>query len=89
MIEFQLHLPYKIDSSRSNWVDRCLWNIHELLHTLFKFSCILVLCKPLMNQCLVRLHDNPHDALLERAVLVKKQFEYYLEFQFISQETNN
>ena len=42
-----------------------------------------------MKQCVVRLHDNPRDALLERVVLVKKQFEYYLKFQFISQETNN
>ena len=42
-----------------------------------------------MNQCVVRLYDNPHDAVLERVVLAKKQFKYYLEFQFISQETKN
>jgi len=56
---------------------------------LFKLSCTLLFCKPLMKQSIVRLHDNPHGALLERVVLVKKQFEYYLQSQFISQETNN
>jgi len=42
-----------------------------------------------MKQCVVRLHDNSHDAFLERMVVVKKQCERYLEFQFVSQETNN
>jgi hypothetical protein len=33
-----------------------------------------------MKQCVVRLCDNLHDARLEHVILIKKQFEYNLEF---------
>jgi len=39
---------------------------------LFKFSCILLFCKPLVKQRVVRLHDNPHEARLEHVIFGKE-----------------